>query len=66
MSGLLPTTTEWRTFESGRNVPLAAVVTYQLMFWRPACTSQAALAMFHRAETEKWWPVIKTANIRVQ
>jgi hypothetical protein len=26
MSGLLPTTTEWRTFENGRNVPIAEVV----------------------------------------
>lgn len=25
-----------------------------------------ALAVFHRAETEKWWPLIKAANIRTQ
>jgi tripartite-type tricarboxylate transporter receptor subunit TctC len=24
------------------------------------------LARFHKAETEKWWPVIKTANIKVE
>jgi hypothetical protein len=23
-----------------------------------------ALAIFHRAETEKWWPIIKAANIK--
>lgn len=26
----------------------------------------ASLALFHRAETEKWWPVINAANIRAQ
>ena len=26
----------------------------------------AALAAYHKAETEKWWPIIKAANIRVE
>ena len=24
------------------------------------------LAAFHKAETDKWWPVIKAANIKVE
>jgi hypothetical protein len=26
----------------------------------------AALAAFHKAETEKWWPIIKAADIKTQ
>jgi tripartite-type tricarboxylate transporter receptor subunit TctC len=26
----------------------------------------AALAAFHKAEIEKWWPIIKSANIKVE
>jgi hypothetical protein len=26
----------------------------------------AALAAFQKAEIEKWWPIIKTANIKVE
>ncbi len=26
--------------------------------------SPEALAAFHKAETEKWWPIIKAANIK--
>jgi hypothetical protein len=25
-----------------------------------------ALAAFHKAEIEKWWPIIKAANIKVE
>jgi hypothetical protein len=25
-----------------------------------------ALAVFHKAEIEKWWPMIKAANIKVE
>src|SRR6185436_3109882 len=28
--------------------------------------SPEGLAAFHRAETEKWWPIIKAANIKVE
>jgi tripartite-type tricarboxylate transporter receptor subunit TctC len=28
--------------------------------------SPEALAAFHKAETEKWWPIIKAANIKVE
>jgi tripartite-type tricarboxylate transporter receptor subunit TctC len=28
--------------------------------------SSPALAAFHKAETEKWWPIIKAANIKVE
>lgn len=28
--------------------------------------SPEALANFHKAETEKWWPIIKAANIKVE
>ena len=26
--------------------------------------SPEALAAFHKADTEKWWPIIKAANIK--
>jgi tripartite-type tricarboxylate transporter receptor subunit TctC len=26
----------------------------------------AALAAYHKAEIEKWWPIIKAANIKVE
>jgi tripartite-type tricarboxylate transporter receptor subunit TctC len=32
----------------------------------PAEQSPAALAAFQKAEIEKWWPIIKAANIKVQ
>jgi tripartite-type tricarboxylate transporter receptor subunit TctC len=25
-----------------------------------------ALAAFHKAETDKWWPIIKAANIKAE
>jgi hypothetical protein len=25
-----------------------------------------ALAAYHKAETEKWWPIIKAANIKAE
>jgi tripartite-type tricarboxylate transporter receptor subunit TctC len=30
----------------------------------PAEQTPEALGTFHRAETEKWWPIIKAAGIR--
>jgi tripartite-type tricarboxylate transporter receptor subunit TctC len=30
----------------------------------PAQQTPEALAAFHRAETEKWWPIIKAANLK--
>jgi len=32
----------------------------------PAQQTPEALAAFHKAEIEKWWPVIKAANIKVE
>ena len=32
----------------------------------PAQQTPEALAAFHKAEIEKWWPIIKAANIKVQ
>jgi tripartite-type tricarboxylate transporter receptor subunit TctC len=32
----------------------------------PAEQSPAALAAFHKGEIDKWWPIIKAANIKVQ
>ncbi|MBM3530103.1 MAG: tripartite tricarboxylate transporter substrate binding protein BugD [Alphaproteobacteria bacterium] len=32
----------------------------------PAQQSPEALARFHKAETDKWWPIIKAANIKIQ
>jgi hypothetical protein len=26
----------------------------------------AALAAYHRAEIEKWWPILKAANIKAE
>ena len=28
--------------------------------------SPAALAAYHKAEIEKWWPIIKAANIKLE
>ena len=28
--------------------------------------SPEGMAAFHKAETEKWWPIIKAANIKVE
>ena len=28
--------------------------------------SPAALAAYHKAEIEKWWPIIKAANIKAE
>jgi len=36
----------------------------QEIFSRDQRTPEA-LAIFHRAETEKWWPIIKAAGIKV-
>jgi tripartite-type tricarboxylate transporter receptor subunit TctC len=33
---------------------------------RPEQLTPAALARFHKAETDKWWPIIKAANIQVK
>jgi tripartite-type tricarboxylate transporter receptor subunit TctC len=32
----------------------------------PEQQTPAALAAFHKAETDKWWPIIKAANIKTQ
>ena len=32
----------------------------------PAQLTPEALAAYHKAETEKWWPIIKAANIQVK
>jgi tripartite-type tricarboxylate transporter receptor subunit TctC len=32
----------------------------------PEQQTPEALALFHKAETDKWWPIIKAANIKVQ
>jgi tripartite-type tricarboxylate transporter receptor subunit TctC len=32
----------------------------------PEQQTPEALARFHKAETDKWWPIIKAANIKVQ
>jgi tripartite-type tricarboxylate transporter receptor subunit TctC len=32
----------------------------------PQMQTPAALAAFHKAETEKWWPVIKAAGIKIE
>jgi len=37
----------------------------QEIFARERQTPEA-LAAFHKAEVEKWWPIIKAANIRVE
>jgi tripartite-type tricarboxylate transporter receptor subunit TctC len=32
----------------------------------PEQQTPEALGAFHRSETEKWWPVVKAANIRAE
>jgi hypothetical protein len=32
----------------------------------PAEQTPEALATYHKAETEKWWPIIKAANIKAE
>lgn len=32
----------------------------------PAQQTPAALAAFQKAETQRWWPIIKAANIKPQ
>jgi hypothetical protein len=32
----------------------------------PELQTPEALRAFHKAEIEKWWPIIKAANIRVE
>jgi tripartite-type tricarboxylate transporter receptor subunit TctC len=34
--------------------------------WPPAQQTPEALAAHHKAETEKWWPIIKRAGIKLQ
>ena len=31
-----------------------------------ASSPPAALGAYHKAEIEKWWPIIKAANIKVE
>jgi len=32
----------------------------------PALRSPEALCAYHKAETEKWWPIISGANIKAE
>jgi hypothetical protein len=33
---------------------------------RPEQQTPGALAAFHKAEVEKWWPIIKAAGIKAE
>jgi tripartite-type tricarboxylate transporter receptor subunit TctC len=33
---------------------------------QPEQQTAEALGAYHRAEIEKWWPIIKSANIKVE
>jgi hypothetical protein len=52
--------TAWLALSVG---PFRASSLTQEMFPREQQTPQA-LAAFHKAEIEKWWPIIKAGNIR--
>ena len=43
----------------------ASPISAQEIFPREQQTPEA-LAAFHKAEIEKWWPIIKAANIKVE
>jgi hypothetical protein len=32
----------------------------------PDQLTPGALAAYHKAETEKWWPIIKAANLKAE
>jgi tripartite-type tricarboxylate transporter receptor subunit TctC len=52
MDALADATVRQRLFELGQEIP------------PPEQQTAAALAAFHKAEIEKWWPLIKAANIK--
>jgi tripartite-type tricarboxylate transporter receptor subunit TctC len=54
MDALADPTVRQRLFELGQEVP------------PPEQQTAAALGAFHKAEIEKWWPLIKAANIKVE
>jgi tripartite-type tricarboxylate transporter receptor subunit TctC len=54
MDALADATVRQRLFELGQEIP------------PPEQQTAAALAAFHKAEIEKWWPLIKAANIKVE
>jgi tripartite-type tricarboxylate transporter receptor subunit TctC len=35
-------------------------------FWPPEQQTPAVLAAFHKAEIDKWWPIIKAAGIKAE
>jgi len=53
-SALADTAVKQRLLELGQVVPSSEQQTPQ------------ALAAYHKAEIEKWWPIIKAANIKVE
>jgi len=54
MNALADPVVRQRQFELGQEIPASEQQT------------AAALGAFHKAEIEKWWPLIKAANIRVE
>jgi tripartite-type tricarboxylate transporter receptor subunit TctC len=54
MDALADPAVRQRLFELGQEIPASEQQT------------AAALGAFHKAEIEKWWPLIKAANIRVE
>ncbi len=54
MDALADQTVRQRLFELGQEVP------------PPEQQTAAALGAFHKAEIEKWWPLIKAANINLE
>jgi tripartite-type tricarboxylate transporter receptor subunit TctC len=54
MDALADTTVRQRLHELGQEIP------------PPEQQTAAALAAFHGAEIEKWWPLIKAANIKIE
>ena len=48
------------------HVANAGIETYLLDIAPRELQTPEGLAAFHKAETEKWWPVIKAANIKVE
>jgi tripartite-type tricarboxylate transporter receptor subunit TctC len=54
LDALADQTVRQRLFELGQEVP------------PPEQQTAAALGAFHKAEIEKWWPLIKAANINLE
>jgi tripartite-type tricarboxylate transporter receptor subunit TctC len=51
-------------FPPGGSTDTAAAMMQALA--DPKVQTPEGLAAFHKAEIEKWWPVIKAANIKVE